>query len=115
MKRSEPARSSDAVKVSTKDGESYADILKEMKAKVRRTRKEEGICALKKGGDVSAIHKELDQAVGERAEISASGGNDPTKTTGSHGPRERSLGKPVRLSKRQVHSRRHPGNGGHRH
>ena len=28
-----------------------------------------------------------------------SGGNDPTKTTGSHEPREWSLGKPVRLSK----------------
>ena len=44
-----------------------------------------------------------------------SAGNDPTKTTGSHGPREWSLGKPVRLSKRQAHSGRHPGSGGHRH
>ena len=33
-----------------------------------------------------------------------SGGNDPTKTTGSHGLREWSLGKPVRLSEGQVHS-----------
>ena len=33
-KRSSPARSSDAIKVSAKDGQSYADILKEMKAKV---------------------------------------------------------------------------------
>ena len=34
----------------------------------------------------------------------ASRGNDSTKTTGSHGRRERSLGKPVRFSERQVHS-----------
>ena len=33
-----------------------------------------------------------------------SGGNDPTKTTGSHGPREWSLGIPVWLSERQVHT-----------
>ena len=33
-----------------------------------------------------------------------SGGNDPTKTTGSHGPREWCLGKPVRLAERQVHN-----------
>ena len=33
-KRSSPARSGDAIKVSAKDGQSYADILKEMKAKV---------------------------------------------------------------------------------
>ena len=33
-KLSTPARSSDAIKVSAKDGQSYADILKEMKAKV---------------------------------------------------------------------------------
>ena len=64
-KRSSPARSGDAIKVSAKDGQSYADILKEMKAKVdprkaglevlsiRRTRKEEVLLVLKKGGDVS--------------------------------------------------------------
>ena len=52
LKRSTPARSGDAIKVSEKDGQSYADILREMKAKVdtrkaglevlsiRRTRKE---------------------------------------------------------------------------
>ena len=57
-----PARSVDAIKVSAKDGQSYADILKEMKAKVdprkaglevlsiRRTRKEEVLLVLKKGG-----------------------------------------------------------------
>ena len=33
-KRSTPARSGDAIKVSAKEGQSYADILKEMKAKV---------------------------------------------------------------------------------
>ena len=82
-KRSSPARSDDAIKVSAKDGQSYADILKEMKAKVdprkagrevlsiRRTRKEEVLLVLKKGGDVSAFRKELDLAVGERAQISA--------------------------------------------
>ena len=82
-KRSSPARSGDAIKVSAKDGQSYADILKEMKAKVdphkaglevlsiRRTRKEEVLLVLKWGGDVSAFRKELDLAVGERAQISA--------------------------------------------
>ena len=78
-KRSTPARSGDAIKVSAKDGQSYADILKEMEAKVdprkvdlevlsiRRTRKEEVLLGLKKGGDVSAFRKELDLAVEERA------------------------------------------------
>ena len=53
LKHSRPARSGDAIKVSAKDGQSYADILREMKAKVDpwraglkvlsiwRTRKEE--------------------------------------------------------------------------
>ena len=57
--------------------------MREMKAKVdprkaglevlsiRRTRKEEVLLVLKKGGDVSAFRKELDLAVGERAQISA--------------------------------------------
>ena len=83
LNRPTPARSGDALKVSARDGQSYADILKEMKAKVdprkvglevlsiRRTRKEEVLPVLKKGGDVSAFRKQLDQAVGERAEISA--------------------------------------------
>ena len=69
--------------MSAKDGQSYADILREMKAKVdprkaglevlsiRRTRKEEVLLVLKKGGDVSAFRKELDLVVGERAQISA--------------------------------------------
>ena len=39
-------------------------------------------------------------SIGYDREIS--GGNDPTKTTGSHGPSKWSLGKPVRLSERQV-------------
>ena len=38
---------------------------------IRRTRKEEVLLVLKKGGDISASSEELDQAVGERAEISA--------------------------------------------
>ena len=70
--------------MSAKDGQSYADILREMKAKVnprraglevlsiQRTRKEEVLLVLKKGaGDVSAFREELARAVGERAEISA--------------------------------------------
>ena len=73
---STPANSGDANKVSAKDGQSFADILREMKAKVdprragleflsiRRTRKEEVLLALKEGGDVSASHEELNQAVG---------------------------------------------------
>ena len=60
-------RSGDAIRVSAKDGESYADILKAMKVKVnsqnavaevlsiRRTRREEVLLILKKGGDVSTI------------------------------------------------------------
>ena len=38
---------------------------------IRRTKKEEVLPVLKKGGDVSAFRKELDQAVRERSEISA--------------------------------------------
>ena len=65
--------------VSAKDGQSYADILKEMKARVnsqdsglevlsvRRTRKEEVLLVLKKGGDIPAFQKALDRAVGARA------------------------------------------------
>ena len=34
LKRSTPARLGDAIKVSARDGQSYTDILKEMKAKV---------------------------------------------------------------------------------
>ena len=76
-KRSTPIRSSDAIK------QSYADILKEMKASVnpqdsglevlsiQRTRKEEVLLVLKKEGDISACQKALDRAVGVRAEIEA--------------------------------------------
>ena len=82
LKRSTPAKSGDAIKLSGKGGQSYADIVKEMKAKIdprkaglkvlsiRKTRKEEVLLVLKKGGDVSALGKQLDQLVGERAEIS---------------------------------------------
>ena len=38
---------------------------------IRRTRKEEVLLVLKRGGDVSAFCKELDRAVGERVGISA--------------------------------------------
>ena len=69
--------------MSAKDGQSYADILKEMQAKVdhrkaglevlsiRRIRKKDVFLVLKKGADVSASRKEIDLVVGERAQISA--------------------------------------------
>ena len=65
----------DAVRVSAKNGESYAEILKTMKARVnpqdsgaevlyiRRTRRVEILLVLRKGGDVSAFEKALDQAI----------------------------------------------------
>ena len=80
-RRSPAARSCDAIRVSAKDGESYADILKAMKAKVnpqnagsevlsiRRNRSEEILLVLKKEGDVSTFEKALEQAVGEKAEV----------------------------------------------
>ena len=83
LERSTPARSGNAIKVLAKDGQSYDDIFKGMKAKVdprkaglevlsiRRTRKEEVLLVLKNGGDVLAFHKELNQVVGERGEIMA--------------------------------------------
>ena len=83
LKRSPSTGQSDAIKVSAKDGQSYADILKEMKARVnpqdsglevlsvRRTRKEEVLLVLKKGDDIPAFQKALDQAVGARAKIDA--------------------------------------------
>ena len=67
--------------MSAKDGESYADILKAMKAKVnpqnagakvtsiRRTRREKILPVLKKGGDISTFEKALNQAVREKAEV----------------------------------------------
>ena len=82
-RRSPAARSGDAIRVSAKDGESYAEILKAMKAKVSpqnagahvlsiwRIRREEILLVLEKGGDVSAFEKALDQAVGEKAEINS--------------------------------------------
>ena len=80
-RRSPAARSGDAIRVSEKDGESYAEILKAMKAKVgpqssgaevlsiRRTRREEILLVLKRGGDLSAFEKALDQAVRQRADV----------------------------------------------
>ena len=82
-RRSSAARSGDAIRVSAKDGEPYADILKAMKAKVnpqnagaevlsiRRTRREEILLVLRKGGDISTFEKALDQVVGEKAEINS--------------------------------------------
>ena len=75
------ARSGDAIRVSAKDGESYAEILTAMKAEVnpqnageevlsiRRTRRDEIFLVLRKGGDVSAFEKALDQVVGGKAEV----------------------------------------------
>ena len=60
--RSPAARSGDAIRVSAKDGESYAEILKGIKAKmdpqnsgaevlsIRRTKREEILLVLKRGG-----------------------------------------------------------------
>ena len=61
--RAPAARSGDAVRVSTKDGESYAEILKAMKVRInpqdseaevltiRKTRREEILLVLQKGGE----------------------------------------------------------------
>ena len=80
-RRSPAARSGDTVRVAAKDSESYAEILKAMKARfnpqdsgaevlsIWRTRREEILLVLRKGGGVSAFEKALDQAVGEKAEI----------------------------------------------
>ena len=82
-KRRSTARSSDAIRISAKDGQSYADLLKNMKAQVnptdaglevlsvRRTRKEEILFVLEKGGDIPAFKNALDQAVGARADVRA--------------------------------------------
>ena len=71
-RRSPAARSGDAVRVSAKDDESHAEILKGMKAtlnpqdsgaevlSIRRTRREEILLVLGKRGDVSAFEKVLD-------------------------------------------------------
>ena len=76
LKRSTTARSDDAIQVSARGEQSYAEILREMKAKVyswraglevlsiRRTRKEEILLVLKKRGDASAFPGALDRAVG---------------------------------------------------
>ena len=76
-RRSPAGRSGDVVRISAKDGESCAEILKAMKARVnpqdsgaevlsiRRTRRKEILLVLRKWGDVSAFEK----AVGEKAEI----------------------------------------------
>ena len=75
------ARSGDVIRVSAKDGESYAEILKAMKAKVdaqtsgaevffiQRTRREDILLVLKKSGDISGFEKALDRLVGEKADV----------------------------------------------
>ena len=80
-----PARPSDAIKVLARDGHSYAYILKKMKAivdirraglkvlSIRRTRKEEVLLVLKKGGGgVSAFcFGEMNTVVIQLAEADA--------------------------------------------
>ena len=80
-KRSPTAWWGVTVRVLAKDGETYAEILKAIKAKVnpqnvgaevlpiRRTRREEILLVLKKEADVSEFEKELDQAIGYKAEV----------------------------------------------
>ena len=51
-----------------------------------------------------ALLRKGNKPLGDGKGRETSEGNDPTKTTGSHGPREWSLEKPVWLSERQVHS-----------
>ena len=80
-RRSLATKTGDAIRVSAKDGESHAEILKDMKAKVnprnagaeilsiRRTRKEKILLVLRKGGDILVFAKALDQVVGEKAEV----------------------------------------------
>ena len=80
LKCSSPARLGEVIKVPARNGQSYANILREMKAKVdpwraglavlsiRRTRKEEVLLVLKRGGDVSAFREELDRADGDWAD-----------------------------------------------
>ena len=63
-----PARSGVAIKVSAKVDPRRAGL---EVLSIRRTRKEEFLLVLKKGGDVSAFREELDRVVGEKAEISA--------------------------------------------
>ena len=65
-KRSPPASTSDAFRVSAKDGQSYAEILRVNSSDaglevltIRRTRKEEILLILKKGGDVTAFKKAI--------------------------------------------------------
>ena len=83
--------SGDVTKVSARDDQSYADMLKEMKAKVdpcraghdnlfiRRTRKEEVLLVLKKGGDVSTIREDLDWRLGRGRKFRPWSRRDPSK------------------------------------
>ena len=83
LRRSLPAWPCDTIKVSTRDGQSYAEILEVIKAKVnpmdaelgartiRRSRKEEVLLFPKKGAAVSAFEKALGQVVGEMDNVRA--------------------------------------------
>ena len=71
----------DAIRVPAKVVESYAEILKVMKAKInpqnsgeeilslRKTRRQDILLVIRKGGDVSAFEKAFDLAVGEKADV----------------------------------------------
>ena len=63
---------------------------------IRRTREEKVLLVLKKGGDVSAFHNELYQAVGERAEISALVSKNACWRCGTRGHLSRSCKAPPR-------------------
>ena len=81
-RRSPAARSCDVIRVSAKGGESYADILKAMKAKVdpqnsgaevfsiRRTRREEILLVLKRGVTSRPSRKLLIRRSGRRPMLS---------------------------------------------
>ena len=82
-RRSPPSRTGDVIRDSTRGGQSYAEILKEMKTKVnpldaglevltiQRTRKGQSFLSYKKKGDVSAFEKALGQDVVKKADVRA--------------------------------------------
>ena len=113
MPRCSPAtRFDDAIRVSAKDSDSCAEILKAKKAKVkpqnlgaevlsiRRTRKEEILLVLKKGGDVSSFEKALDQAVGQRAGVKSLVSKRSVEVRDLDETIKRDLGDQCRLYKR---------------
>ena len=80
-----PASPGDAIRVSVRDGQSYAEILKEMKVNtmdaglevltIRRT--EEILLVLKKGGDVSAFERSLTRRSGRKPTLELWSQRDP--------------------------------------